>query len=346
MWRAGRISTARLAEMCRRVSMSLEAGLDVRTVWANEAAAASGRLASAIGQLARNVQQGHSVSAAMSALGGFFPPLVVELTAVGEATGHQAEVFAQLADHYEHQLALRRIFLAAIAWPMIQLAIALVVVGFLIWITGLLGQMADRPLDILGLGLTGNRGLAIYLAVVGAAAAAVVFAIYAARRDWRWTAPLRKLVLYVPILGSALHKLALARLAWSLHLALATGMDVRRAVSLGIRSTRNARFEQQSGNLMAQIARGNSIAEVFRPTGLLPKDFLDCLAISEHSGKLVESLAILGRQQQDAARRALARLAMAAGYLVWALVAGLIVIVIFRLYSFYLGTIFEAAGIR
>ncbi len=326
--------------------MSLEAGLDARTVWANEAAAARGWVARPLGRLAAKIQQGNNVAAAMAALGGFFPPLAVEMAALAEATGHQAEVFAQLADHYEHQLALRRIFLAAIAWPMIQLAIALAVIGLLIWITGVLEQMAGRPLDILGLGLTGGSGLVIYLGLLATAAAVVLLVIYAARSDHRWTTPLRRLVLHVPILGGALHKLALARLAWSLYLALGAGMDVRRAVALGIRSTRNARFERQSSNLTAQIARGESLVEVLRSSNLLPKDVLDCLAVGEQSGKLVESLAILGRQQQEAARRAMARLALAAGYLVWAMVAGLIVIVIFRLYSFYLGTIFEAAGMR
>ena len=59
---------------------------------------------------------------------------------VGEHSGHQGEVFAQLSEHYENQVHLRRNFLAAIAWPMLQLAIALAVVGLLIWFTAIIGQ--------------------------------------------------------------------------------------------------------------------------------------------------------------------------------------------------------------
>ena len=60
----------------------------------------------------------------------------------------------------------------AITWPDLPTLIALAVVGFLIWIGDILGRSAGRPIDFLGLGLTGNRGLAIYasvLAVVGVA---------------------------------------------------------------------------------------------------------------------------------------------------------------------------------
>ena len=43
---------------------------------------------------------------------------------------------------------MRRTFLAAIIWPLMQLAVALSVIGLLIWVMGFLGNV-----DLLGLGL-------------------------------------------------------------------------------------------------------------------------------------------------------------------------------------------------
>ena len=66
---------------------------------------------------------------------------------VGEQTGHLGEIFAQLAEHYENQVRLRRNFLSSITWPIIQLTIALAVIGLLIWIGGVIGQRAGGAAD-------------------------------------------------------------------------------------------------------------------------------------------------------------------------------------------------------
>ena len=53
-------------------------------------------------------------------------------------------------------------------------------------------------------------------------------------------------------------------------------------------------------------------------------------------------MAHLSRQYQEQARAALATLTMLAGFAVWVVVAGLIIVLIFRLFLFYLGMITAA----
>ena len=94
---------------------------------------------------------------------------------MGEQSGHLGEVLKQLADHYQNQLTLRRNFLASITWPAIELFLAIAIVGFLIWIMGVINGSNPQPIDPLGLGLIGNDGLVKYAAFV---------AIVGVR--WRW----------------------------------------------------------------------------------------------------------------------------------------------------------------
>jgi type IV pilus assembly protein PilC len=329
-----------LAALCHRLATALVAGVDVRTVWAREAEHARGRAARRhLAAVSRAVSQGQSVAEAFSATGDFFPPLVREMVDVGEQTGHLGEIFARLSEHYQAQVQLRRTFLSAISWPMFELVVALAVIGLLIWVMGFLGQKDGAPIDMLGLGLVGNRGLAIYLAMVGGAGLLLAAAIRAASRGALWIAPVQRAVLYVPALGPALQTTALARLAWSLHLTMNAGMELRRLLRLSLRSTRNARYTDAIERIDAGIARGQSIYETFCDAGCFPHAFLDALHTGEHSGRLVESMALLSRQYQDEARAALATLAMLAGFAVWMVVAGFIIMVIFRLFSFYLGVL-------
>jgi len=335
--------TKMLAELSDRLAISLEAGLDLRTVWAREAQRRVGRAARArLHAVSQAVAGGQSLSAALAAAGDFFPPLFRELAEVGEKTGHLVEVFKQLAEHYRGQLSLRRTFLAAIAWPMIELALAILVVGFLIWILGFIRKLAGTDVDILGLGLVGNTGLAIYIAFLVALGAMLLLVLQAVRRGLIWTRPIQRGVLRLPWLGRALETLALARLAWTLHLTVKVGMDVPAALRLSLQSAGNARFTDQIDPIAADIAAGSSIHEAFLHAGSYPTEFLDGLSVGEQTGKLDESMATLSGQYQERARVALSVLTVLAGLAVWGLVALVIIVLIFRLFGFYLGTIQDA----
>jgi len=285
------------------------------------------------------VARGEALAAALAETGDYFPTLFLELTDVGEQTGHLSEVFARLAENYEDQVKMRRVFLAAIAWPIFQLIAAVLIIGFLIWIMGVIG---NGKIDPLGFGLVGNTGLAIYVVFVGTVAAAIFVLVEAVRRGLVWTGPIQRFVMRLPGIGKPLRTLALARLAWSMHLTMKTGMDVRRALRLSLASTRNVVYTDQIDPIDAEIAEGNSIYEAFRGTGAFPADFLDVLAVGEQSGRMVESMERLSRQYQDYARTALATLNVLAGFAVWGVIALIIIVMIFRLFGFYIGQINDA----
>ena len=342
---SSRIPLRNCAALCRRLATALIAGIDVRKVLAREAQQGRGRAArQRFAAISAAVDRGESLAAAVAATGDYFPPLFQEMVEVGEQTGHEGEIFAQLAEHYENQLQLRRTFLASITWPMFQLLVALATVGFLIWIADFIGRGAGQPIDFLGFGLTGNRGLAIYLALVATAGILVIVTVRAANRGLLCVRPIQRGIMSAPVLGPALRTLALARLAWSMHLTMNAGMEVGRALRLSLKSTGNARYIDCGQTIDAAIAAGQSIYEAFCRTRCFPPDFLDTLQVGEQSGNLVESMAHLSRQYREQARSALATLTTFAGFGVWALVAAMIIFVIFRLFFFYFNALNGLAG--
>jgi type II secretory pathway component PulF len=335
---SARISLRDCGALCRRLATALMAGVDVRKVFSREAQ--QGRRLAArrhMKEINSAIDQGESLGEAVAATGDYFPPLFKEMVEVGEQTGHQGEIFTQLAEHFEYQLQLRRNFLSSITWPIFQLSVALAVVGFLIWIGDFLGQGAGKPLDFLGFGLTGIRGLAIYLALVAGAAVLVFLIVRAANRGLLWVRPIQRGILYLPAIGPALQTLALARLAWSMHLTMNAGMELRKALRLSFKSSGNAAFIDQYDKVDAAIAAGDSIYEAFCRARCFPGDFLDMLQVGEHSGTIVESMAHLSKQYREQARSAIATLTMFAGFAIWAIVAAMIIFLIFRLFSFYSG---------
>jgi len=337
-----RIKIHDLARLCRRLATALEAGIDVRTVWSREAERARGRAArTRFRAVSEAVGRGESIREALARSGDFFPLLFRELADMGDQTGHLDEAFARLGEHYEEQLKRRRIFLAVITWPLVQLALAVAIVGFLIWIMGVINPSGDHPIDPLGLGLLGTRGLLIYVAFLATVGVLLAVIVQAVRRGLVWTRPIQRAATRLPLLGRALEAVALGRLTWSLHLTLDAGMEIRRAVRLSLRSTRNARFIDTTGPIEAAITSGDPLYETFLRTGVYPNHFLDALQVGEQSGKLVESMGLLSRQYRDQAQNGLNILAVVAGFAVWMIVAGIIIALIFRLFFFYVNTLWD-----
>ena len=341
---SAQIRTKELAGLCRRLGALARGGhRHARGVEArSHRGGARGRSCARCREIRDAVAEGQSLADALAATGDFFPPLFRELTAVGDESGRLGEVFLQLANHYDAAVRRRRIFLAAIAWPMLQLTVAIFVVGFVIWIMGVIGRANNMRIDILGFGLVGTSGLAVYVAIVSGIGIAFALLIHALRRGLMWTRPIQRGLLRVPALGGALETLVLTRLAWSLHLTLGTGMDVRRAIRLSLRTTHNARYTDQIGEIDDAIGAGSTIHEAFANAGGYPADFLDAMHVGEETGSLVESMGHLSKQYQDRAKVALATLMMLAGFAVWCLVAAVIIVFIFRFFMFYIGTINDA----
>jgi type II secretory pathway component PulF len=335
-----RISTRELARLCRRLATSLEAGIDLRTVWAREADRAPGLIArSRLRAVSEALNEGESLADGLRETGDYFPSMLHELALVGEQSGHLAESFVRLAEHYEEQLKLRRVLLAASTWPMIELGFTLVVVGFLIWVMGVINRGNENAIDPLGFGLVGNSGLAVYLTFLGLIALGLFLVYQAIRRGMVWTRPIQLLLLRIPVLGSALQSVAMARLTWALQLTLEAGMGLRRALKISLRSTRNAHYTRHIRSVDRAIEAGNPVHEAFLDTRAFAPHFIDAVRVGEESGRLVEQMEVLSRQYREQAQAALTALAVVGGFAVWILVAAIIILFIFRLAFFYINTI-------
>ncbi|REK05979.1 MAG: hypothetical protein DWQ37_22915 [Planctomycetota bacterium] len=337
-----RIGTKDLATLCRRMATSLSAGVDARTVWAREAQSRrSGRERYA--DIRDGVARGDSIGDSIDRTGKYFPLFFREMVKVGEDSGQLPEVFRKLADHYDHQLTLRRAFWSSLTWPIIQLALALSVIGLLIYLLGAIPQLAKNKVDILGFGLTGSQGLVTYLTILGAIAAGLYLVYRAAAAGALWVAPVQRAVMRIPMLGQALETFSLARMAWAMHVTLNTNMDLRKAMRLSLATTQNSLYTRHTQDVLGSIRAGRELHEALADTGDFPVHFIDAVQVGEQSGQLVESMGHLSEQYQDEARVAMNTLTVLLGFLVTMLIGGIIIFFIFRVFTYGYGGILNDA---
>ena len=169
-----------LIGLCRRLGMSLEAGIDLRSALQREAEAARRAAPPPFAGNPRCDKSRRNPERGAGRLRRFLSGRFSRNGEVGEQSGELDAVLNQLAEYDQARLNMRRTFLASIIWPLTQFGFALAVVGFLIWIMGVLGSG-----DLLGLGLIGNRGLAIYATFL--AVAGTLLGSSAGRRAGDWS---------------------------------------------------------------------------------------------------------------------------------------------------------------
>lgn len=322
--------------------MSLDAGIDVRRIWRSETDRLRGRGSRACDDVAQAIARGESLDTAIADAGPFFPPLMKELVAVGERTGTTTEVFRRLSRHYRRQVDRSRAFRSAIAFPVLQLIAALAVVAALILIGGLLNDFRGEPIDFLGLGLIGTRGLFVYANLLIGVALVAGMAWMAFRRRPQWAAACRAFASELPVVGPALQKIALARIAWALRLTMNVDMDLRRVAPVVLRASDNRRYSRHAARVTEMVGTGHPLSDSFERTGVFPQRFLDMLRVAEESGTIVESMERLSQQYDEEAESAVELLTRVAAFLIWAAIATLVTVLIFRVFQFYTGVLNDA----
>lgn len=337
------ISTERLIQLCHRVGISLKSGVPIVQVWKTEAKLASGTAATHYSSIQATIENGQPLADALHNCQGYFPTLVCDMVEVGEKTGHLDIVWLRLEEHYKHQQSLRNSFLRGIAWPLFQLLFAILVIGGLI---GILGVIADtsggEPVDVLGIGLVGFRGAIIFWILCAAVLGWIGLVIYSVLRGWWGPAPVQ-IAMRIPVIGKALESLALSRLTWSLAMALNSGMDAVRSVELAIRTTLNLYYTAHLPAVTGAIRRGEQFFEAFAAPKVYPEDFVSAMQVAEVSGTTSESLERLSEQYQEKARSSLMILTAASTVAVMLFVGVLLIFMIFRLFmKLYLGPINDA----
>lgn len=338
---SSQIGLKSLGMVCRSLGQMLNSGISIRRSFdlaGNKVGDA--RCRRALQGVSEGIARGEDVSTAMRNQGGAFPELLVEMVRVGEQSGDMPEILMHLSEHYENNLKLRRSFLGQIAWPVIQLVIAVFVVALVILVLGMVGSARpDERFDPLGLGLAGPSGALIWLgSVFGVVAvgAAVWFVLIKGLSAKRFVDPI---LLQIPVVGNCLRSFAIARFSWAFYLTQQTGMPIARSLKFSLHSTANGAFIESTSLICDAVNSGSNLEDALRASQLFPEDYLQTVSVAESSGTVPEELHRLSPQFEDQARRSLTILSTTLAWLVWAMVAGFIIYFIFRIVLNYIGLI-------
>lgn len=332
-----------LAEFCRRMGVGLRAGVDILRVIQTEQRVGGTAHQQAMANVHQQIRQGDTLADAMKAQGKYFPQLLIQMVHASELAGRTDSIFTHMAGYYEQLKQTRSSFLQKISWPLIQLAMAVGIIGVVILIQGLISP--NTTYDASGIGLTGIGGFVAYCLIVTCVFSAIGVVIFGIWKNWfQCHAKLTPIVQRIPQLGTALITLSLSRLSMTLSMLLNAGVDAKHAVKQAFLSTGNQYFIGGMDRAVNEIDRGASFGDAFEKSSVLPKDFVDAIRIGEISGTETESLDHLATQYQQRAVSALNTIATIASLTVWIGIMIFIGFIVLRMAFQYLNLINNAVS--
>jgi general secretion pathway protein F len=241
------------------------------------------------------ITQGVSFGDALAEYPQYFSELYVNMIKAGEATGQVDIVLKRLADFLQRQRALQRKVVSALTYPLLMIAIGLLVVGILMTfvvpkITDMLtdtGQTMPLPTKILIAISDAFKTYWIVLPLSIAALSVIYNRVYRTRAG---QLAIDRFKLKIPVVGELLRKSSIARFTRTLSTLLSSGVPAVRALEITETVVGNRIMADATEHIRVRIMEGTDIATPLKATGAFPSVVGYMVAVGEQSGQLEEML--------------------------------------------------------
>ncbi len=333
MMRLGEVS-----EFCRRMGVSLRAGVDILKVLENETRSGRPQHRKVMEKVRDHILGGGSLAKSMLEEKSHFPPLLIQMVHASEMGGRLESMFLYMADYYRELKKTRSDFVGKISWPIFQLFLAVVIIGVVILLQAILSPSGGTAYDATALGFTGYAGFYRYcmlMTVVFVVSGVVIWGVW---KNWfNCHRVLMPLVQRIPTLGTALVTLGLARLSMTLSMLLNAGVEARRSLKQSFLSTGNYYYISGMDRALESVEQGHSFGDAFEASEVLPKEFVDNVRVGELSGTETESLDHLAEQYRERAKAALSTIATIASMAIRLAVMLFLAFIVLRMGLQYIG---------
>jgi type IV pilus assembly protein PilC len=313
----GKISQKELAIFTRQFATMIDAGLplvqclDILGMQQENQA-----FKTVILKVKEDVESGSTFADALSKFPKVFDELFVNLVAAGEVGGILDTILSRLAAHIEKAMKLAKKIKGAMVYPSTIVAVAVIVtVVLLLYVIPIFGKMFEdfgqalpAPTQfVLGLSAFTRKYFLLVLVALGALVVALRWyrSVESGRRN------IDALLLKLPIVGSLLQRIAVARFSRTLGTMVSSGVPILESMDIVAKSAGNKVIEEAIVRARMSISEGKTIADPLADAKVFPVMVTQMVAVGEATGALdtmLNKIADFYDEEVDAAVDALTAL--------------------------------------
>ena len=261
-----------LAIAYHNLSTMLDAGVPVQRSLNTVIPGLKPRMRKAFLALADGVAKGNPLSETMILHPEVFGPVDIMLVAVGEKSGNLPDLIALLSKWHEMSARMLKRLISGLFLPVLVLTIAAFVFPLPAFILG--------DLDVKSYLFKVAGTLMLFWIPAGI----IVLII----RTTPGTGPARRVLdniaIRIPVLGSAVHRLAISRFCWAFHMLCMAGVPYSESVEMAVSVTGNLVVADQFRPAVKSVRAGELMSEGFSEK--LPFDVVEMWKTGEETGRL------------------------------------------------------------
>ena len=268
-------------------------------------------------QVRQNVEEGSTLFAALEKHPKVFDPLYTHMVEAGETGGVLDLILQRLATLIEKVVKLKRSIVSASIYPAAVICVAIAAIAIIMIVVipqfqqiflGLLGPGELLPLPtriVMGISsfLAGWGGLAILLTIIGSAVG-IAYAYKTEKGRWH----IDTLLLKLPIFGSLLRKIGVARFSRILSTLLSSGVPILQSLDITAKTAGNVVIEDAILKVRAGVERGENFVDPLKATNVFPHMVSQMIGVGEQTGALDAMLGKIADFYEDEVDTAIADL--------------------------------------
>ncbi len=300
-------------------------------------------------QTRTDVEGGQSLADAMKRHPRVFDNLYTNMIAAGEAGGILDTILKRLAVYIEKAVKLKQQVQSAMIYPIAVIVIAAVVVGVILWkviptfASLFAGLNAELPLPTrIVISLSNNLIRFMPFIMVGLVVGSYALKRYYATEKGRRV--IDGMLLKLPIMGSILRKIAVARFCRTLSTLMASGVPILDGLDITARTAGNAIIEDAILVTRKSIERGETISGPLKETNVFPGMVVQMIGVGEATGALDTMLGKIADFYEDEVDTAVAGMLTLLEPIMIAFLGGVVGGIVIAMYMPIFGLISKLAG--
>ena len=257
------------------------------------------------------VEGGATLANAMRQYPVVFDDLTTNMIEAGETGGILDVILQRLATYVEKAVRLRAAVKSALIYPIAVVSMAVLIVGALLkWVVPIfanlfagLGVSLPLPTRIV-MGLSAFVQTFWWMFFVGAFA--IFFGIKQVRKHPVGRYYFDKMLLYLPVIGLLLRKIAVGRFTRTLGTLITSGVPILEGLTITAKTSGNAVLEEALMKVRKAIEEGRTIVDPLRECGVFPNMVTQMIGVGEATGamdSMLQKIADFYEEEVDAATK-------------------------------------------
>ena len=285
-----------LAVFCRQFYTMVNAGISaVKCFDILESQTENKVLKEALGNIHEDLQKGYTISSAMKKHNRVFPPILINMTEAGEASGSLDIILERMAVHFEKENKLENKIKGAMIYPIALIVVSIAVVVFML--VAVLptfismfegsGQALPLPTRIL---LGFSNWLSVYWYVFLGIILTIILGAGYYRSTYGGRKFFDKLKIKIPGVKRTNSKIITSRFTRTLSTLMSSGIPLLQSLEIVGKVVNNIIIQEEMEKGVEDIRRGVTLSRVVKNIEVFPPMVDSMIKIGEESGALDDML--------------------------------------------------------